>query len=68
MSSELMEKKKKMYFTPEGVQSTPGLPKGMRRARVYLTIPASKLYEAVIVQEGQINGGLHPSIGYTEIL
>src|SRR6266566_4612120 len=62
------KKKMKMYFTPEGVQSTPGLPKGMRRAGVYLAIPASRLYEAVVVLEGQIDGGLHPSIGCTEIL
>jgi len=41
-----------LYFTPVGAQSVPGLPGGMGRARVYLAIPITRLYEADVLQGG----------------
>src|SRR3569833_3104707 len=37
-----------VVFYAEGARSAPGLPKGMRRARVYLAIPVTRLYEAAV--------------------
>ncbi len=39
-------------FYAEGARSAPGLPRGMRRARVYLAIPVTRLYEAGVLQGG----------------